>query len=103
MKHIGDFFSILLSPADAFGEYDKTLVAVEPLEDLPEDIELGMELEGENESIVWIVEIIENGFATINANHELAGIPLRISGEILELQLIADEGIEEILNMEHDH
>jgi len=103
MKQVGDSFNILLSPADAFGEYNESLVAKEPLNELPQEIELGMELDGEDESIVWIVESIEDGFATLNANHELAGIALRVSGEILELQHLTEEGVQEILNMEHKH
>ena len=102
-KQRGDTFSILLSPIDAFGEFNQSLLIKESLKELPEDIELGLELEGEDASIVWIVEEIKDGFATLNANHELAGIPLRVSGEILELQQLSDQGVQEILNMEHKH
>lgn len=102
-KLIGDTFNLLLSPVDAFGEFDKSLLIKESLKELPEDIELGFELEGENASIIWIVEEIKDGFAMLNANHELAGIPLRVSGKILELQHLSAEGIEEVLNMEDEH
>lgn len=102
-KHIGDTFNILLSPLDAFGEFDKSLLVKESLKELPEDVELGFELEGEDESIIWIVEEIKDGFATLNANHELAGIPLIVSGEVLELQHLSDDGVQKILNMEHEH
>ena len=102
-KQVGDTFNTLLEPADAFGEYDLSLVLREPVEELPQDIEVGMELDGEDENVVWIVEKIEDGYVTLNANHELAGIPLVVSGEILELQDLSDEAAQEILNMEHEH
>lgn len=102
-KHAGDSFSLFLTPKEAFGEHDESLVVKEPLEDLPEDINLGMEFESENEEKIWVVESIEDGYAILNANHELAGIPVRISGEVLELQQLSDEGAQEILSMQHTH
>lgn len=102
-KKVGDTFNLLLTPAEAFGEYKESLVAKELLTDLPEDIAVGMELEGEDEETVWVVESIENEYALLNANHELAGVPLRASGEILEMEHLSDEGVQEILNMEHEH
>ena len=101
-KQVGDTFDVLLKPVDAFGEYDESLVVTESLEDLPSEIEVGMDLDGEDESIVWIVESIEDGHATLNANHELAGVALRVTGEILELQQLSDEAVQEVLNMEHE-
>ncbi|MEA2073383.1 MAG: peptidylprolyl isomerase [Campylobacterota bacterium] len=102
-KVIGDTFNLLLQPIDAFGEYNESLVVTESLEDLPLEIEVGMDLDGEDESIVWIVESIEDTHAILNANHELAGIALRVSGEILELEQLSDEGVQKILHMEDDH
>lgn len=101
-KQVGDSFNLLLTPEEGFGKYKESLVAKESLSDLPEDIAVGMELEGDDES-VWVVESIEGNYATLNANHELAGVPLRVSGEILEMEHLSDEGVEEILNMEHEH
>lgn len=102
-KTIGESFDLLLTPSEAFGEYDENLAVEEKLEDLPEDLVVGMELEGEGEDVVFVVEKIENGVASLNANHELAGIPLRVSGEILELEHLSDEGVAEILKMEEHH
>ncbi len=102
-KQAQDTFNILLQPVDAFGEYDTSLVVKEPLSDLPEDIEIGTEFDGEDENTIWVLESIEDGYATLNANHELAGIPLRLSGEILELQELSDEAVKEVLNMEDEH
>lgn len=102
-KSIGERFNVLLQPKEAFGEYDETLVLKEPLEDLPEEISLGMELESEDKDVVWIVEEIKDDYAVLNANHEMAGITLRVSGEILAVEQLSKEGVEEILKMEHEH
>ncbi|MCH9813273.1 MAG: peptidylprolyl isomerase [Epsilonproteobacteria bacterium] len=102
-KKLGDSFHLSLTPEEAFGIYDESLVVKEPLSALPEDIELGMECETENKETVWVVEHIEDDYAILNANHELAGIPIQISGEVLELEQLSSEGVQEILNMEHNH
>ncbi|MEA1955074.1 MAG: peptidylprolyl isomerase [Campylobacterota bacterium] len=102
-KTIGDKFSLLLSPIDAFGKYDESLVVKESLANLPEETSLGMELDSDDETTVWVVEDITDGYATLNANHELAGLPLKVSGEVLELEQLTDDGVKEILNMEHEH
>lgn len=102
-KTVGYNYSLSLTPAEAFGEYNPDLAVKEPLEELPEDIVLGMEFEAEDEDTIWVVESIEDGFAILNANHELAGIPVRISGEVLEIQQLTEEEAQEVLNMEHTH
>jgi FKBP-type peptidyl-prolyl cis-trans isomerase SlyD len=102
-KKLGDRFNLFLTPEEAFGIYDESLVTKEPLNEFPDDIALGMEFESENEDTIWVVEHIEDGYAILNANHELAGIPLRVSGKVLELEQLSDEGVQEILKMEHTH
>lgn len=102
-KKVGDTFHVALTPAQAFGEYKESLVLKELLEDLPEDICVGMELEGEEEDVVFVVESIDEKHAILNANHELAGIALIASGEILEIEHLLDEAVEEILKAQHRH
>ncbi len=102
-KKLGDRFNLLLTPEEAFGIYDESLVTKEPLNEFPDDIALGVEFESENEDTIWVVEHIENGYAILNANHELAGIPIRVSGEVLQLEQLSDEGVQEVLNIKHAH
>lgn len=102
-KKAGDTFHVVLTPAEAFGEYEESLVLKELLKDLPEDIAVGAELDGEEEGIVYVVESIEKKHAILNANHELAGIPLVASGKILEIEQLSDEAAEELLHAERHH
>lgn len=102
-KQAGEHFKLQLSAQEAFGVYNEDWVVTEPLEDLPKDISVGTELDGEEEGLVYVVEKIQNGYATLNANHELAGIALLVSGEILEVEQLTKEGLEEILKAQHEH
>ncbi len=102
-KKVGDTFLVALTSAEAFGEYDESLVLKELLKDLPEDIAVGTELDGEEEGIVYVVESIDGKYAILNANHELAGIPLVASGKILEIEQLSDEAAEELLEAEYQH
>ncbi|QHG91972.1 peptidylprolyl isomerase [Sulfurimonas sp. CVO] len=102
-KKVGDTFHVTLTPAEAFGEYDESLVLKELLEDLPEDIYVGAELDGEEEGIVYVIESIDKEHAILNANHELAGIALIASGKILEIEQLSDEAAQELLKEEHHH
>jgi len=102
-KTIGNKFDISLSPSDAFGEYNEALVIRESLSELPENAVVGMELDGEEEDLIWVIESIENGFATLNANHEMAGVPFQVVGEVLNVQKLSDSEVQNILNMGHEH
>lgn len=102
-KKAGDTFRVELTPAETFGEYNESLVLKELLEDLPEDIAVGTELDGEEEGIVYVIESMDETHAILNANHELAGVPLIATGKILEIEQLTDEGAEALLKAEHQH
>ena len=102
-KTAGYSFHVTLTPAEAFGEYNDSLVLKELLEDLPEDIAVGTELDGEEEGIIYVVESMDEEYAILNANHELAGVALVATGKILEIEHLSDEAAEELLEGEEHH
>jgi len=106
-KQAGDTFKVTLTPEQAFGEYDENLVVKELISELPEDIFIGMELdgsiEGSQESLIYVVTNLQGDFALLNANHPLAGRTLTFEGNITELEELTQEGVEEILEHEHHH
>jgi FKBP-type peptidyl-prolyl cis-trans isomerase SlyD len=103
-KGVGETFDIFLTAKEAFGEYQDALVAIEPLATLPEEISLGMELDDQEEDAIWIVESIDGDYATLNANHEFAGVPIRVFGSILHLEHLSQQGVLDILSVqEEDH
>ena len=78
-KTIGDTVTVRLRADEAFGEYDPELVQIEPLDKLPEEIEVGMELEGEAtaqddvELIVYLITKMNGDEGNLDGNHPLAG------------------------------
>ena len=100
-KKKGDSFHLVLSPEEAFGEYDTSLLVKECLEDLPEDISIGMEFDGDDD-LIYIVEGVDETHASLNANHAFAGKTILASGKILNVEPLTEEGVQEILKAEHD-
>ncbi|MDO8453611.1 MAG: peptidylprolyl isomerase, partial [Sulfurimonas sp.] len=91
-----------------FGAYKEELIFQESIDELPEDIFIGMELDGyidesPEEGVIYVVTNIEDDFATLNANHPLAGRTLTFEGTITEIQELSKKEIEEILHHGHHH
>lgn len=86
-KSINDTVKVALQADEAFGEYDAELVQIEALANLPEEVEVGMELEGapaeesdeDEETIIYRVTEIDGDKATLDGNHPLAGLALIFS------------------------
>ncbi|MDR2874370.1 MAG: peptidylprolyl isomerase [Methylobacillus sp.] len=76
-KKEGDTLTLVLEPADAFGDYDEELVQVEPVSAFPTDkLEVGMQFEGEDPSgdvVLYTITDIEDGQAVVDGNHPWAG------------------------------
>ena len=78
-KTVGDKVDLKLQPTDAFGEFDETLVRMEPREEFPDDIEVGMQFvgspikgEGEGEMLYTVTDIAEDK-VVVDGNHPYAG------------------------------
>ncbi|MDY0194495.1 MAG: FKBP-type peptidyl-prolyl cis-trans isomerase [Sulfurovaceae bacterium] len=106
-KKVGDNFKVTLSPQRAFGLYREDLVVQEPIDELPEDIFIGMELDGmdevSNETLIYTVTDMEDDFAILNANHPFAGHTVTFEGTIMELQPLSDEEATALLAYEEEH
>ena len=91
--NVGDNFEFVLSPEQAYGNYDEEGIVGVPKAELMEDIE-GIEIsEGEivpvvtddGEEMEAVVLEIENDIVTLDFNHPLAGETLFFSGTIVEI------------------
>ncbi len=96
----GDKKDIVLSPDDAFGEYDSEDVELVPRDEFPDDIELevGMPIELHNEEEdevieAYIAEINEDGIL-LDFNHPLAGETLFIHVEVLSVRAATNEELD---------
>jgi len=105
-KSVGDTFRVEIPAAEGFGEYQEELVVSEDLDALPDDLEVGMQIDGYMEEdpesvIVYTVTEIADGRAVLDGNHPLAGKDLVFEGTVTDI-LEADENtIRQIL--EHQH
>lgn len=98
-KAVGDSVAVKLQPADAFGEYDPELVQIVPVEELPQPLSVGMQIEGVPEggnaadSFFATVTDIAEGKAVLDGNHPLAGIALVFAATVQAVRPATDEEI----------
>jgi FKBP-type peptidyl-prolyl cis-trans isomerase SlyD len=100
-KEIGDTFSVKLAPSEAFGEIREDLVTQELLSDLPEEIEVGMEMDGEEEGIIYRVLEIGETHARVDGNHHYAGYAFIAEGKVMEIEYLDDATVTRVLEDYH--
>ncbi len=101
-KKVGDKLSVTLQPADAYGEYDEEDTEVLDRSDLPDEIEVGMELLLEDEQgnfFEVIVKSINDDEVVIDFNSPLSGKVVTYDVEVLDIR----EADEEELAHGHPH
>jgi FKBP-type peptidyl-prolyl cis-trans isomerase SlyD len=79
-KHPGESIRVQLEPEQAFGEYDASLLRVEPAARYGAGLRVGMEIEDAFEGGAarrYIVTDLADGKVVLDANHPLAGMALR--------------------------
>ncbi|MBG7621518.1 peptidylprolyl isomerase [Herbaspirillum sp. AP02] len=97
-KETGYSTTLQVEPEDAFGEYDSELVKIEPVERLPQPLEVGMQFEGSpddegEESVIFTVTEVADGKAVLDGNHPLAGIALRFELNVIEVRAASEEEV----------
>ena len=97
-KAVGDVLEVKLEPEDAFGEYDAELVAIEPRQLFPENIEVGMQFErgsedGEDDDALFTITDIADDKVVVDGNHPLAGIALLFACSVTQVRAASAEEI----------
>lgn len=97
-KEVGAALEVKLEPEDAFGDYDAELVAIEPRQLFPENIEVGMQFErgsedGEDDDALFTITDIADDKVVVDGNHPLAGIALLFSCTVTEVRAATPEEI----------
>ena len=101
--------SVVLAPADGFGEHDPALIRREPRERLPQGVAVGSALhggqaDGEGHGQVFRVTALSDTEATLDGNHPLAGRTVELRCEVLEVRAATQEEIEHgHVHGPHDH
>lgn len=106
-KNAGTQIRVTLTPQEAFGEYEGALLIEESLHDLPEDVCVGMELDGPSHTdpddvVIYTVKEIRGEEAVLDGNHPLAGQTIVFEADIKEVQPLDDAAVQELLH-HHDH
>ena len=98
-KDVGAHVTLQLEPEDAFGEYDPELVMLTPVEDLGEEVTVGLRVEaagpdGEDRCVFTITDIADD-MAGLDGNHPLAGMALRFDIRVVDVRLATEQELEE--------
>ncbi|MFW5691781.1 MAG: FKBP-type peptidyl-prolyl cis-trans isomerase [Chloroflexota bacterium] len=93
-RKVGDKFSVTLAPEDAYGEYDEEDLEEVDREDLPDEIEVGMELLLEDEYGNFFeatVKQIKKDSVVLDFNPDFAGKTVTYKVEILDMREADEE------------
>jgi FKBP-type peptidyl-prolyl cis-trans isomerase SlyD len=96
-KHVGDTCEVRLEPEDAFGDFNEQLVCVEVRDRFPEDISVGMQVEGvpegASEQVVYTVTDIAEDRVVVDGNHPLSGQALVFNCTVTEVREATSEEV----------
>jgi len=97
-KQAGDEVNVTLTPDQAYGEYDASLVQAVPREqfDGADEIEVGMRFEAETDEGPREVHVIglEEGEVIVDANAPYAGRTVRFEVKVLGVREASDDELE---------
>ena len=109
-KEPGFATTIQVEPEDAFGEYDPSLIKIEPRNRLPDPVEVGMQFEGtpeggeEEDMVIFTVTDIAEDKVVLDGNHPLAGMALRFTLNVAEVRTASLEEVSHgHVHGEHGH
>ena len=93
-KQVDDRIEVRLEPEDAFGDYDESLLRVEPRNRFPEVLEVGMRFEGaavgDDANLIFTVTDMAEDKVVLDANHALAGMALKLSCTVVGVRPATD-------------
>jgi FKBP-type peptidyl-prolyl cis-trans isomerase SlyD len=96
-KPVGARVTARLEPEEAFGDYDETLLRVEPRADFPDELQVGMRFEGVpgggDDETIYTVTDIAGGKVVLDGNHPLAGIGVEFRCTVREVRAATAEEI----------
>ncbi len=96
-KEVGHSCSIMMSPKNHFGEYEGDLVRIESRDAFPDNIKVGMQFEGEEESskitLIYTITDITEDKVIVDGNHPLAGMNLHFDCTVTGVRPATEEEI----------
>ncbi len=95
-QEVGFKLNMNLTPEDAFGVRDESLLTTISKKDFPPGIKVGGMLQGVNEQgeeMVYTVLKIKGDQVMLDGNHPLAGASLKVAVQVLEIRAASAEEI----------
>lgn len=95
-RSVGDTLTLVLAPADAFGERDESLLRTLAKRDFPPGVKVGghLELPGpQGEPMAFSVAKIKGDTVHLDGNHPLAGRTLKLAIEVTEVRAATAEEV----------
>lgn len=93
---LGEKREVVIPAAEAYGDYDESLIEAIPADDIPRAYELPVGDYIEMQTSMGILRMrvmkVENGMVYLDHNHELAGEDLRFEVELVEI--VKEDAIE---------
>jgi FKBP-type peptidyl-prolyl cis-trans isomerase SlyD len=93
----GETCDVTLEPEDAFGDFDETLLRIEPKSVFPENVEVGMQFEGvskeSGETRLYTITDIAADTVVVDGNHPLAGRMLNIACTVMGVRAASEDEI----------
>ena len=99
-KTIGETVAVKMQPEEAFGDYDEELIQIEPRNQFPKELQVGMQFEGgpeggdDEEFIIYRVTDIADDKVVLDGNHPLAGMSLVFTCTVTAVRPASAEEIE---------
>lgn len=95
-KDVGDKLEVKLQPEEAFGDYDESLIAIEPRDLFPDNIEVGMQFERgsedeEDDGLLYTITDIADDKVVVDGNHPLAGQSLVFACTVTDVRKASAE------------
>jgi len=95
-KDVGDKLEVKLQPEEAFGDYDESLIAIEPRDLFPDSIEVGMQFERgsedeDDDGLLYTITDIADDKVVVDGNHPLAGQSLVFSCTVTDVRKASAE------------
>ncbi len=102
--------TVTMEPEEAFGEYDESLLRVEPRNLFPPQVKVGMQFEGQpegaehDETVLYTVTDVTDDKVVVDGNHPLVGKTLVFACTVLGVRPATQEELQHgHVHGEHGH
>lgn len=85
--NVGDKKTVIIEPEQGYGPVREDLFVELPKSQVPQDVEVGAQLQGQNENgpVNVVVKEIKENTVVLDANHQMAGKNMNFELELVEI------------------